>query len=231
MNPLQLPLAAWLAGVALLVAVGAASYFLGNHVLHMSAQDLEIMVARQDMQLEELMRRNKALMVERTMAQRRLDVSNQTIEYLREMLQTSETESRQIREELELFRKITSPDLSSELSVHTLKLHAAEEEGHGRYRLVLDQGESEKESEGTYDFVVHGYAEGSVGQFRLSDLPGRPEDQSFSFRHFATIDGAFQLSESFGVERIEVELLPGGEQNDALTKSFNWRQVMADSVP
>ena len=49
------------------------------------------------------MRRNEALMVDRTMAERRLKVSNQTLDYLRDMLQTSEAELRKTGEELELF--------------------------------------------------------------------------------------------------------------------------------
>ena len=230
MNSLQLSPVVWLSGVASLVLVGASSYFFGNYALRLSVQEMEIMAVRQDAQIAELMRRNETLMMERTMAQRRLDVSDQTIEYLRDMLQTSETEEWQIREELELFRKITSSGQSNELSIHTLKLHAAEEDGHWRYRLVLYQGDSRKEVKGDYDLILHGHAEGSVGQHRLSDLSGSPEDQSFSFRHFATLDGAFQLSEPFEVERIEVELLPGGKKKEAVKKSFSWRQAMADSV-
>ena len=96
---------------------------------------------------------------------------------------------------------------------------------------MLYQGDSKKEIEGRYDFILHGYAEGGVDRLRLSDLPGRPEELAFSFRHFAVLNGMFQLSQPFEVERIEVELQPDGKKKKEVRKNFSWRQATADSAP
>ena len=145
------------------------AYFIGIYALRVSVHELEIMDVRQGEQIEELMRRNETLMVDRTMAERRLEVSNQTLEYLREMLQTSEAELRKIREEIELFRKITGPNREEKLSIHTLKVFVTGENGRWGYRLVLYQGDFSNIAEGRYDLVLHGHAEGSPSvRFRQS---------------------------------------------------------------
>lgn len=224
------PTGAWPLIALLMAASGALAYFIGTYALRSSVHELEIMDVRQGEQIEELMRRNEALMVDRTMVERRLEVSNQTLEYLRDMLQTSEVELRQKREELELFRKITGPDREEKLSIHTLKVFAGSENGRWGYRLVLYQGDFSNIVEGRYDLVLHGHAEGSPGQYRLSDLvEDGQQQQSFSFRHFVALSGEFQLPQSFEVERIEVEVSPGGRKSEAVSKSFSWRRAMSDS--
>lgn len=222
------PAEAWPPIVLLMALSGALAYFIGVYALRTSIHELEIMDVRQGEQIEELMRRNEALMVDRTMVERRLEVSNQTLEYLREMLQTSEAELRQIREELELFRKITGPDREEKLSIHTLKVFVGSENGRWGYRLVLYQGDFSNIVEGRYDLVLHGHAEGSSGQYRLSDLVEDGQQQSFSFRHFVALNGEFQLPERFEVERIEVKVSPSNKKLGAINKSFSWRQAMSD---
>lgn len=222
------PAEAWPPIVLLMALSGALTYFIGVYALRASIHELEIMDVRQGEQIEELMRRNEALMVDRTMVERRLEVSNQTLEYLREMLQTSEAELRQIREELELFRKITGPDREEKLSIHTLKVFVGSENGRWGYRLVLYQGDFSNIVEGRYDLVLHGHAEGSSGQYRLSDLVEDGQQQSFSFRHFVALNGEFQLPERFEVERIEVKVSPSNKKLGAINKSFSWRQAMSD---
>ena len=215
--------------VVLLMALsGALAYFIGIYALRVSVQELEVMDVRQGEQIEELMRRNEALMVGRTMAERRLEVSNQTLEYLREMLQTSEAELRKIREEIELFRKITGPNREEKLSIHTLKVFVTGENGRWGYRLVLYQGDFSNIAEGRYDLVLHGHAEGSPGQYRLSDLAEDSQQQSFSFRHFVALSGEFKLPERFEVERVEVEASPSDKKLGAINKSFSWRRAMSD---
>ena len=215
--------------VVLLMALsGALAYFIGIYALRVSVHELEIMDVRQGEQIEELMRRNEALMVDRTMAERRLEVSNQTLEYLREMLQTSEAELRKIREEIELFRKITGPNREEKLSIHTLKVFVTGENGRWGYRLVLYQGDFSNIAEGRYDLVLHGHAEGSPGQYRLSDLTEDSQQQSFSFRHFVALSGEFKLPERFEVERVEVEVSPSDKKLGAINKSFSWRRAMSD---
>ena len=222
------PAEAWPPIVLLMALSGALAYFIGVYALRASIHELEIMDVRQGEQIEELMRRNEALMVDRTMVERRLEVSNQTLEYLREMLQTSEAELRQIREELELFRKITGPGREEKLSIHTLKVFVGSENGRWGYRLVLYQGDFSNIVEGRYDLVLHGHAEGSSGQYRLSDFVEDGQQQSFSFRHFVALNGEFQLPERFEVERIEVKVSPSNKKLGAINKSFSWRQAMSD---
>ena len=223
------PTEAWPLIVFLMALSGALAYFIGAYALRTSLNKLEIMDIRQGEQIEELMRRNEALMADRTMAERRLEMSNQTLEYLRDMLQTSEAELRRKREELELFRKITGSSREEKLSIHTFKVFVGSENGHWRYRLVLYQGDFSDTVEGRYDLVLHGHAEGSPRQYRLSDLTEDSEQQSFSFRHFVALSGEFQLSERFEVERVEVEVSPGDKELGAINKSFSWRQAMSDS--
>lgn len=215
--------------IALLMAVsGALTYFVGVHALGASVQELEIVNARQETEIRELMRRNEALMVDRTMAERRLKVSNQTLDHLRDMLQTSEAELRKTGEELELFRKITGPNRAEKLSIHTLRMFVVGEDGRWGYRLVLYQGDFSKIAEGRYELVLHGHVEGSPGQYRLSDLGENGKQQSFSFRHFAALNGEFQLPERFEVERVEVKVSPGDKKLGAINKSFSWRGAMSD---
>lgn len=222
------PAEAWPVIVLLMVLSGALAYFIGIYALRVSVHELEIMDVRQGEQIEELMRRNEALMVDRTMAERRLEVSNQTLEYLREMLQTSEAELRKIREEIELFRKITGPNREEKLSIHTLRVFATGENGRWGYRLVLYQGDFSNIAEGRYDLVLHGHAEGSPGQYRLSGLAEDSQQQSFSFRHFVALSGEFKLPERFEVERVEVEASPSDKKLGAINKSFSWRRAMSD---
>ena len=214
--------------VLLMVLSGALAYFIGIYALRVSVHELEIMDVRQGEQIEELMRRNETLMVDRTMAERRLEVSNQTLEYLREMLQTSEAELRKIREEIELFRKITGPNREEKLSIHTLKVFVTGENGRWGYRLVLYQGDFSNIAEGRYDLVLHGHSEGSPGQYRLSDLAEDSQQQSFSFRHFVALSGEFKLPERFEVERVEAEVSPSDKKLGAINKSFSWRRAMSD---
>ena len=222
------PAGAWPLIILLMALAGAMAYFIGAYALRASVNELEIMDVWQGEQIEELMRRNEALMMARTMAERRLEVSNQTLEYLQEMLQTSEAEVRQMREELELFRKITGPNREEKLSIHTLKVFVSGENGRWGYRLVLYQGDFPNIAEGRYDLVLHGHAEGSPEQYRLSDLVEDGQQQSFSFHHFTTLSGAFRLPERFEVERVEVEVAPSGKKSEVINKSFSWRRAMSD---
>lgn len=219
----------WPLIILLMVLSGALAYFIGIYSLRTSVQELEIMDVHQDEQIEELMRRNEVLMVDRTMAERRLEVSNQTLVYLRDMLQTSEIELRKSHEKLELFGKITGPNREEKLAIHTLKVFVAGENGRWGYRLVLYQGDFSNVAEGNYDLVLHGHAEGGSGQYHLADLVEDEQKWSFSFRHFVVLNGEFQLPEKFEVERVEVEVSPGGKKSEAINKSFSWRQAMADS--
>ena len=223
------PAEAWPLIVLLVALSGALAYFIGVHALRVSVHELEIMDVRQGEQIEELIRRNEALMVDRTMAERRLEVSNQTLEYLRDMLQASEDELRKMREELELFREITGPDREEKLSIHTLKVFVTGEDGRWGYRLVLYQGDFSNIVEGRYDLVLHGHAEGSPGQYRLPSLVDDGRQQSLSFRHFTALSGEFQLPERFEVERIKVEVFPGDKKQGAIHESFSWRRAMSDS--
>lgn len=229
MKLLRLPSTdAWPLIVFLMAVSGALTYFIGVYALGTSAQELEIVNARQETEIQELMRRSEALMVDRTMAERRLKVSNQTLDYLRDMLQTSEAELRKTSEELELFRKITGPNREEKLSIHTLKMFVVGEGGRWGYRLVLYQGDFSKIAEGRYDLVLHGHVEGSPGQYRLSKLGENGDQQSFSFRHFAALNGEFQLPERFEVERVEVEVSPSNKKLGAINKSFSWRGAMSN---
>ena len=216
--------------VTFLLALSAAlTYYVGMYSLRASVQKLEIINVRQNEQVEELMRRNEALMTGRAMMERRLEVSNQTREYLRDMLQVSEIESRKIRGELELFRQITALSQSEGLSVHELKVFVIGENGHWGYRLVLYQGDFSNTAEGRYDFVFYGHTEGNPGQYRLSDLVEEGQQRSFSFRYFVTLGGKFRLPERFAVERIEVKVTPSDEKTETFQKTFSWRQAMANS--
>ena len=229
MKFLRLPsTSAWPLIVLLMAVSGALTYFVGVYALGTSAQELEIVNARQEAEIQELMRRNEALMVDRTMAERRLKVSNQTLDYLRDMLQTSEAELRKTGEELELFREITGPNREEKLSIHTLKMFIVGEGGRWGYRLVLYQGDFSKIAEGRYDLVLHGHVEGSPGQYRLSKLGDNGDQQSFSFRHFVALNGEFQLPERFEVERVEVEVSPNDKKLGAINKSFSWRGAMSN---
>lgn len=223
------PINAWWQIIFLMAASAALTYFIGVHALGVSVQELEIVNMRQDAEIKELIQRNEALMVDRTMAERHLKVSNQTLDYLRDMLQTSEAELRKTNEELELFRKITGPNREEKLSIHTLKMFVVGENGRWGYRLVLYQGDFSKIAEGRYDLVLHGHVEGSPGRYRLSDLAENGEQQSFSFRHFVALNGEFQLSERFEVERVEVEVAPSNKKLKAIHKSFSWRGAMSGS--
>ena len=228
MKHLRFPPALWLLIVLLMALSGAFAYFVGVYTLRASVHELEILDLRQNEQIRELMRRNEALMMERTMTERRLEVSSQTQEYLRDMLQTSETELRKMREELELFRRITGPDREEELSIHTLKVFVVGENGRWGYRLVLYHGDFSNVAEGRFDLVLHGHAEGSPGRYRLSELAEDGQQQSFSFHHFVVLNGEFQLPERFEVERVEVEVSPSDKKSGAIHKSFSWRQAMSD---
>lgn len=229
MKPFRLPpVEAWPLVILLMVLSGVLAYVVGAYSLRSSVRELEIMNVRQNEQVEELMRRNEALMADRTMAERRLEVSDQTHEYLRDMLQTSEVELRKKREELELFRKITGPNREEKLAIHTLRVFAAGENGRWGYRLVLYQGDFSNVAEGYYDLVFHGHAEGSPGQYRLADFIEDKEKRSFSFRYFAALNGEFQLPGSFEVERVEAEVSPGGKESEIISKGFSWRRTMAE---
>lgn len=222
------PTDAWPLIGLLMVVFGTLTYFVGAYALGTSAQELEIVNARQEAEIQELMRRNEVLMVDWTLAERRLKVSNQTLDYLRDMLQTSEVELRKTGEELELFRKITGPNREKKLSIHTLKMFIVGEGGRWGYRLVLYQGDFSKIAEGRYDLVLHGHVEGSPGQYRLSKLGDNGDQQSFSFRHFVALNGEFQLPERFEVERVEVEVSPGNKKLGAINKSFSWRGAVSN---
>ncbi len=223
----RLPKGTWPLIILLMALSGAVAYFIGAYALRASVQELEIMEVRQGEQIEELMRRNEALMAERTMAERRLEVNSQTLDYLRDMLQTSEAELRQRREELELFRKITGPNRKKNLAVHTFRVFVGSENGRWGYRVILYQGDFSKVVEGRYDFVLHGHTEGRPGQHRLSELAGDSEQHSFSFRHFVALSGEFRVPERFEVERVEVEVSPSNRKREAINESFSWRQAMS----
>ena len=214
--------------LAVVVVAVAVTWFGGLRELRGAVSALEIMNARQDGQIEELMRRNEALMVDRTMAERRLEVSNQTLEYLREMLQTREIELRDSQEELGLFRKITGPDRIQGLGIHTLEVFALGE-GRWRWRLVLYQGDFSRVAEGHYDLALHGHAAGEPVRHHLSALVEEEVAQTFSFYHFEVLGGEFRLPEAFTAERVEVQVFPDGGKREDLIESFSWRQVLADS--
>ena len=223
------PAGAWPLVILMMALSGALTYFIGAHALRASVHELEIMDVRQGEKIEELIRRNEALMVDRTMTERHLEVSKQTLEYLRDMLQTSETELRKIRQELELFRKITGPDREDKLSIHTLKVFVTGEDGHWGYRLVLYKGDFSNTMEGRYDFVLHGYAGDAPRQYRLSDLAEEGQERFFSLRHFVSLGGEFRLPERFEVERIEVQVSPRDDRQGAINESFGWRQAISDT--
>ena len=216
----------WALGAFAAAAVaGIAAHHLAAAELRARALELERAAERREEDLREALHRNGRLMADRAMAERRFQVSEQTLRHLRELLQAREAELRGLGRELDLYRKIVRPEEPIELGIFALVVAPGADVSEWRYRLVLYRSQHAEPLEGEYELELHGRQGGSRARLLLSALAPAPA-QEFSFRYFAALEGRFRLPAAFEPLRIAVAVRGRSEPPVEARREFAWREAL-----
>ena len=215
----------------LVLAVSIASgYYLGNYTLYrqLGEMDASYQVLREE--VSELLSRNEQLLERQAQEERHLQVVRQSMQYLQEMLRKREAELKEVRGDVDLYRKLMQSDVTQEIEIHSFRLKPGDVSGSWNYQLVLYQKQADKDVQGRYDVVFYGRREGTEVKHRLSELIDPQEMREFSFRYFEKLRGQFSLPPGLEVLRLEVEVNPTGKRIKPMQRLFEWRELVAEPV-
>lgn len=154
-------------------------------------------------------------------AQRQLQMDQTAYQELNKSLEKSSQDIIKLREELNFYRNIVSPEAKvAGLQIDRLVIERGKAESQYRYRLVLFQAlKHESSLSGRVRMDITGM---QAGQETVLSFPG-PSDRAvtFNFRYFQDLEGELSLPRNFRPTRIKVSASTGGSQ-PAVEKAYKW---------
>lgn len=202
----------------LLLLTGWAMYELGQW--RAGYNKLEAIQER--LERASLAEENRALSEQVTILERTRMIDNDSAEEVRASLVGLQTEILELREEVDFYRGIISPeDRQAGLEIQSFKLSEGGEKGLYHYDLVMTQVLiNQRLVSGSVKIFVQGVQNGAPVTLDFKKLsPNNSVTESFQFRYFQALAGDIRLPEGFVARAIQVEVTSGGNTID---KSFPW---------
>ncbi len=151
---------------------------------------------------------------------------------VKETLEKLRRENFQIREELQFYRNIVSPNAShAGLRIHSFKIDEGSEKGLYYYKLTLIQIHGLKNRHHTVSGVVNMYIsglgpDGSRKTIRLKDVSSSEDAvMKFSMKYYKSFEGKLVLPEGFRPRSVRVQVVPNrrrGRSHTSIEKRIAW---------
>ena len=212
-----------LAFIAVAVVFGVFRY--GQYRAGFDRSDAEKQIAELTQSLREARREGEELRGQRALLEHSSVVDRRARDNVQDSISEMQKVIFELREELEFYRGIVSPeDAEAGLKIQEFVVNPGPDPRLHHYRLVLIQAiKHDQRASGTVDVIIYGIKGGEPVGLNLKELAvGGLEDLAFSFKYFQGFEGDLFLPEGFAPGRIEVTVFPGGKEQDAFRKSFNW---------
>ena len=154
-------------------------------------------------------------------AQRALQMDQTAYQELDHALKNSAQEIVKLREELNFYRNIISPeDKRAGLRIQNLIIEPAGGVNQFRYKLVLIQAlKHERSIYGSASFEISGTQAGQDTVLKFPTPAQRPV--SVNFKYFQDIEGRFELPRNFKPRQIKVVVLTSGG-GQSVEETFAW---------
>ncbi|TNG01780.1 MAG: hypothetical protein EP297_01955 [Gammaproteobacteria bacterium] len=182
-------------------------------------------------QVHILSKENRALNARISILERSAQVDGVAKAELTKSIQTMQEQEAKLREELEFFRGIVSPEKGKTgLNVYSFRITDAQAQLY-HYKLLLTQAtKNDRLAEGVARVKVTGVLQGQEEVVDLSEVSVPKKTKlTFKFRYFQDISGSFQLPDGFKPRSIEVSLSPKKRSKTGeLVKTFDWSEIMVE---
>ncbi len=209
------------------VALTAGAYWLGSSQYQERARLAEEQLARLRQTHEELEQRSRALRTSLTQVERQLQIDKTAYAELSAVVQLSNTQLNDLRNELRFYRSILSPeDGKSGLRIHEFSITPTEQTDRFSYKLILIQAlKHDTEVGGTVSFEIRGLENGDAKTIRRPE-PG-DEPIEVKFKYFQNLDGVLALPPAFVPSEITVSVHTGKKDSDKTERSYPWPRTEA----
>lgn len=180
--------------------------------------NLNDVVQQKDKRIEEL-REEKAVL------ERAAQIERKAYNELDTALKVLQGEILELKEELEFYRGIVSPQQSRQglhLQSFTLDRNGPTRSFH--YKVVLTQVlKNERISSGRLRFLFEGLENGEQKKLELRHVTEKSiKELNYSFKYFQNIEGDVEIPENFSPLRVTVQVLPRGNERDMIEKTIQW---------
>jgi len=153
--------------------------------------------------------------------ERQLQIDKTAYEELRGMLETSNSQIMELRNEIKFYRSIISPeDGKSGLRIQDFLLSEANGDG-VKYKLVLIQAlQHSKEFQGQVSFSLKGLENGDVKVIDLARIGTQPV--TVKFKYFQNVTGTLILPKGFKPQEVKVSVSPDKRQSPVVEQWYPW---------
>jgi len=135
----------------------------------------------------------------------------------------------ELKEEVAFYRGIVSPtDTASGLNIADFRVSGIGEERAYRFKLVMTQMKSNvRVVQGYAQVAFEGLQDGAQVEHTLYKVSGGTLDKlRLRFKYFQNIEGEIVLPEGFLPSRVVVDVVPSGNDQTRLKKTFDWPDIM-----
>lgn len=169
--------------------------------------------------------KDRVLMLEQT-----AEIDKQASAKLRDEVVNLQDQFYKLKAELEFYKGILSATQESRgLNVQGLYIEALAVDQTYRYRLVLTNvAKNGHEVEGIINMTLEGDINGAKTVLDVGELSGISGDAwTFRFRNFKRFEGDIKLPTGFIPQRVTVQLVPKGNSQSRIERSFDWPNLMS----
>lgn len=215
-------------GVLVASAIAGAFEF-GRLRAGFDAAEADRVRQRQADEIGTLTRQNRELRERIALLERSSEIDREAREQVQANLAAMQDEVLELREELAFYRGIVSPeDAQTGLRIQSFRLSNGPAEGLYHFRLVLIQAiKHDRRASGRVDVVVHGVRNGEPVSVPLQELvTGEVDELNYSFKYFQDFEGDIRLPEGFAPARVDIAVLPGGRDRDAIRRTIDWNEAV-----
>ncbi len=212
--------------LALLIAVIALTYMLGNKI-GMAGQEKALAdVARLNKELNLYTEKSEKLEQQLENSKTAAEIDRQSNEDVRQEVIVLKDEIARLTEENNFYRGLMAPnEKASGLTLGAVELVEGREENIYDYKVVVQQlAKRHNLLNGTLKFTVVGSINGIVQRFSLMELSDSVNSSSIKlrFKYFQVVSGELRLPTDFEPEGIEIEARSTGSKPQTVSKKFRW---------
>lgn len=214
--------------VLVLAAIGGAFEF-GRLRAGFDTAEAERKQQIQAEEIENLSARNRELRERVALLERSSEIDREARGQVQQNLEVMQDEVLELREELAFYRGIVSPeDAQAGLKVQSFTVAKGAADDLYRYRLVVIQAiKHDRRASGRIDVVVHGVRDGEPVSLPLQELVTEDMDAlNYSFKYFQDFEGSIRLPAGFVPARVDIAVLPGGRESDAVRRTIDWAEAV-----
>lgn len=213
----------------LVVAMIAGAFEFGRLRAGFDTAEADRRQQRQADEIARLTERNSELRERIALLERSSEIDREAREQVQENLELMQDELLELREELAFYRGIVSPeDAQAGLKIQSFQVSRGAVDDLYRFRLVVIQAiKHDRRASGRIDVVVHGVRDGQPASLPLQELvTGDMDELNYSFKYFQDFEGNIRIPEGFVPARVEIAVLPGGRETDAVRRTIDWVEAV-----